>query len=95
MKNPIQIRSDATPRVSNSKYIAGGCVDGKVRIWDSLSGGCVRTFSGHSDAIQSLGVSSDKNFLVSGSLDWIVPSGYLRSQSSNEQNLLPPSTILK
>ena len=33
----------------------------------------VRTFSGHSDAIQSLGVSSDKNFLVSSSLDGTVP----------------------
>ncbi|KAL6318264.1 hypothetical protein AAG906_035807 [Vitis piasezkii] len=54
--------------LGDSKYIAAGCVDGKS-IWDSLSGDCVRTFSGHSDAIQSLGVSADKNFLVSGSLD--------------------------
>ena len=55
--------------LGDSKYVAAGCVDGKIRIWDSLSGDCVRTFSGHSDAIQSLGVSADKNFLVSGSLD--------------------------
>ncbi|XP_034699417.1 angio-associated migratory cell protein-like [Vitis riparia] len=52
-----------------SKYIAAGCVDGKVRIWDSLSGDCVRILSGHSDAIQSLAVSADRNFLFSVSLD--------------------------
>ncbi|KAK4370044.1 hypothetical protein RND71_009519 [Anisodus tanguticus] len=46
-----------------------GCVDGKVRIWDSLSGECVRTFSGHTDAIQSLAASSNGEYLVSGSLD--------------------------
>ncbi|KAA8522534.1 hypothetical protein F0562_013105 [Nyssa sinensis] len=52
-----------------SRFLATGCVDGKVRIWDSLSGDCVRTFSGHSHAIQSLGVSADGEFLVSVSLD--------------------------
>ena len=52
-----------------SKYVATGCVDGKVRVWDSLSGDCVRTFSGHSDAIQSLAVSANGEFLVSVSLD--------------------------
>ncbi|GFS46744.1 transducin family protein [Actinidia rufa] len=38
-------------------------------VWDSLSGDCVRTFSGHSDAIQSLAVSANGEFLVSVSLD--------------------------
>uniref|UniRef100_A0A5B6Z278 Putative angio-associated migratory cell protein n=1 Tax=Davidia involucrata TaxID=16924 RepID=A0A5B6Z278_DAVIN len=52
-----------------SRYLATGCVDGKVRLWDSLSGDCVRTFSGHSDAIQSLVVSANGEFLVSVSLD--------------------------
>ncbi|KAL8106938.1 hypothetical protein AgCh_023657 [Apium graveolens] len=52
-----------------SRFIASGCVDGKVRIWDSLSGDCVRTLSGHSDAIQSLAVSADLQFIVSVSID--------------------------
>lgn len=52
-----------------SQYIATGCVDGKVRVWDSLSGSCVRTFTGHSDAIQSLALSKNGDFLVSVSLD--------------------------
>lgn len=55
--------------IGDSKYVAAGCADGKVRIWDSLSGDCVQTFSGHRDVIQSVAVSADKKFLVSGSLD--------------------------
>lgn len=49
--------------------MATGCVDGKVRVWDSLSGSCVRTFTGHSDAIQSLAMSKNGDFLVSASID--------------------------
>ncbi|CAN4084703.1 unnamed protein product [Withania somnifera] len=51
------------------RYVATGCVDGKVRIWDSLSGECVRTFSGHTDAIQSLAASSNGEYIVSVSID--------------------------
>ncbi|GKB32260.1 angio-associated migratory cell protein [Tanacetum coccineum] len=52
-----------------SRFVATGCVDGKVRIWDCLSGDCVKTFVGHKHAIQSLAVSSDRSHLVSVSLD--------------------------
>ena len=52
-----------------SRYVATGCVDGKVRLWDSLSGDCIRTFSGHADAIQSLSLSANQDYLVSGSSD--------------------------
>nr|GFA59011.1 angio-associated migratory cell protein [Tanacetum cinerariifolium] len=52
-----------------SRFVATGCVDGKVRVWDSLSGDCVKTFLGHKHAIQSLAVSSDRSHLVSVSLD--------------------------
>ncbi len=52
-----------------SRYLATGCVDGKVRVWDSLSGDCVRTFSGHTEPIQELSVSGNKDYLVSVSLD--------------------------
>jgi WD40 repeat protein len=52
-----------------SRYVATGCVDGKVRLWDSLSGDCIRTFSGHADAIQSLSISANQDYLVSGSSD--------------------------
>lgn len=55
--------------LGTSKFLATGCVDGKVRVWDSLSGDCVRTFSGHSDAIQDLSVSPNRDYLVSVSID--------------------------
>ncbi|XP_061344121.1 uncharacterized protein LOC133290078 [Gastrolobium bilobum] len=52
-----------------ASYVATGCVDGNVRIWDSRSGECVKTFKGHSDPIQSLSVSANRDYLVSASLD--------------------------
>ncbi|KAJ4701187.1 angio-associated migratory cell protein [Melia azedarach] len=55
--------------LGTSRYLVTGCVDGKVRVWDSLSSDCVRTFSGHTDAIQALSVSANQDFLVSVSLD--------------------------
>uniref|UniRef100_A0A0A0KBX7 Uncharacterized protein n=2 Tax=Cucumis sativus TaxID=3659 RepID=A0A0A0KBX7_CUCSA len=55
--------------IGTSRYLATGCVDGRVRIWDSLSGECVKTFSGHSDAIQSLAVCANLEYLVSVALD--------------------------
>ena len=55
--------------LAGSRYIATGCLDGKVRIWDSLSGDCAKVLSGHSDAIQSIAVSSNGEYLVSVSID--------------------------
>ncbi|XP_019258193.1 PREDICTED: angio-associated migratory cell protein-like [Nicotiana attenuata] len=51
------------------RYVATGCVDGQVRIWDSRSGECVKTFNGHTEAIQSLAASSNGEYLVSVSMD--------------------------
>ncbi|KAK4279915.1 hypothetical protein QN277_011614 [Acacia crassicarpa] len=50
-------------------YVVTGCVDGIVRVWDSRSGECVRTFRGHSDAVQSLYLSAVRDRIVSVSLD--------------------------
>lgn len=55
--------------IGTSRFLATGGVDGKVRLWDSLSGNCVKTFGGHSNVIQAISVSADQNFLVSVSLD--------------------------
>ncbi|GER27149.1 transducin family protein / WD-40 repeat family protein [Striga asiatica] len=55
--------------LAGCRYIATGCLGGKVRLWDSLSGDCVKTFRGHSDAIQSIALSSSGDFLVSVSID--------------------------
>ncbi|KAF5191570.1 Wd repeat-containing protein [Thalictrum thalictroides] len=55
--------------LGSSSRVATGCMDGRVRVWDSLSGDCIRTFSGHSEGIQSITVSANGEFLVSVSLD--------------------------
>jgi WD40 repeat protein len=55
--------------LGSSKYVASGCVDGMVLIWDSLSGELARVFSGHREAVQSLAISADGNSLISVSSD--------------------------
>ncbi|XP_068666419.1 uncharacterized protein [Aristolochia californica] len=55
--------------LGSSQYVATGCVDGKVRVWDCLSGSCVKTFSGHIDAIQAMAVSANGEYLVSVAID--------------------------
>ncbi|TKY49353.1 Angio-associated migratory cell protein [Spatholobus suberectus] len=50
-------------------YMATGCQDGNVRLWDSRSGECVKYYTEHSAAIQSLSVSADQNFILSASDD--------------------------
>ncbi|CAN0896871.1 Angio-associated migratory cell protein [Linum grandiflorum] len=52
-----------------SRYIAAGCADGDIVIWDGRSGEKAKTFKGHNDCIQSLSVSSNREFLVSASED--------------------------
>jgi WD40 repeat protein len=52
-----------------TSYVATGSNDGLVRIWDSRSGECVRTFRGHSENIQSLSLSANREYLVSASMD--------------------------
>lgn len=55
--------------LGSSRYVASGCIDGKVRIWDSLSGACAREFSGHADVVQSMAITADGNTMVSASSD--------------------------
>ncbi|XP_010557952.1 PREDICTED: angio-associated migratory cell protein [Tarenaya hassleriana] len=55
--------------IGTSKYIATGCTDGTVRVWDSLAGNCVKTFHGHHEAVQSISTTSGADFLVSAALD--------------------------
>uniref|UniRef100_A0A0E0JQS7 Uncharacterized protein n=1 Tax=Oryza punctata TaxID=4537 RepID=A0A0E0JQS7_ORYPU len=55
--------------LGSSRFVALGCIDGMVRIWDSLSGECARALTGHGDVVQSLAVSADGNNIVSVSTD--------------------------
>jgi WD40 repeat protein len=55
--------------IGESQYLATGCADGKVRIWDSRNGAHIQTFNGHSDPVLSLSVSRNREFLVSAAAD--------------------------
>ncbi|TKY51494.1 Angio-associated migratory cell protein [Spatholobus suberectus] len=72
--------------LSASYVVATGCMDGKVRLWDSRSGECVKTFKGHSRGIASLSVSANKDFLVLASYDEQLV--FLRFQILGDQSLL-------
>ncbi|KAK7259410.1 hypothetical protein RIF29_25017 [Crotalaria pallida] len=50
-------------------YVATGCKDGIVRLWDCRSCKCVQTFTGHSDTVGCLSVSANQKYLVSASFD--------------------------
>ncbi|KAM0919135.1 hypothetical protein ACQ4PT_008514 [Festuca glaucescens] len=55
--------------IGSSRYVASGCMDGIVRIWNSLSGELACMLNGHRDVVQSLAVSADGNSIVSVSSD--------------------------
>lgn len=63
---PLRIFSDALSDVTcidfhpNCNYFAGGSDDRYVRVWDVLSGTCVRCFAGHKGSIRGLKVGSKK-----------------------------------
>jgi WD40 repeat protein/serine/threonine protein kinase len=58
----------------------GGMTDSTVKIWNIESGECLRTIKGHSSAVETVVLSKDGRFLLSGSDDktlklWDVESG--------------------
>ena len=52
--------------------IVSGSLDNTVKVWDAVSGSCLRTLEGHTSFVMSVAVSSDGTRLISGSYDKTV-----------------------
>lgn len=57
---------------ADSTLIATGGRDGKVKIWNALTGFCVSTFSDHSGEVTSLRFSKNNRILLSASSDGTI-----------------------
>ena len=53
----------------NCQFVAAGCLDNVVRIWDLATGVLVDRLRGHRDSVYSVAFMPDGKGLVSGSLD--------------------------
>ncbi|MFF8609577.1 WD40 repeat domain-containing protein [Streptomyces sp. NPDC015346] len=54
---------------SDGRFAVSGEDDGRIRIWDTATGRCVRTLDGHDDDVYGIALTPDDRFLLSGSLD--------------------------
>ncbi|KAL6230696.1 WD40-repeat-containing domain protein [Aspergillus navahoensis] len=64
----------------DNSRVASGSKDKTVKIWDTQSGACLRTFKGHDTLVRSVAFSPDNSRIASGSYDktvkiWDAKSG--------------------
>jgi len=69
----------------NSNYIATGSSDRSVRLWDCVTGNCVRLMTGHKGTVSALCFSIDGRFIASGGADkkvliWDLAHGHLLAE---------------
>lgn len=57
---------------ADGQYIATGGADGKLKLWNVLSGFCFITFEEHTAPITGVTFSYNKKFVISSSLDGTV-----------------------
>jgi len=62
---------------TDGKYLAVGCNDDKIRIWDIVNQQRIRTFEGNSGKVNSVYFSNDGNFIIydSSDYDYRLPDG--------------------
>ncbi|MFF9854351.1 WD40 repeat domain-containing protein [Streptomyces litmocidini] len=54
---------------SDGRFVVSGEDDGRIRIWDTATGRCVRTLEGHTEDVYGIALTPDDRFLLSGSTD--------------------------
>jgi WD40 repeat protein len=65
---------------SDGRSLVSGSDDRTVKLWDVQTGGVVKTFHGHTNAVYSVSISADHTRIVSGSKDsticlWDIQTG--------------------
>ncbi|GMR53440.1 hypothetical protein PMAYCL1PPCAC_23636, partial [Pristionchus mayeri] len=81
---------------ANCNYIVGGSDDRYVRVWDVLSGACVRTFTGHRAPVRCTKFSPCGRYVVSVDGDgvtlvWDVSSQRLMGGDTRKMSTRIPS----
>ena len=64
----------------DSRYILSGGDDGTIKLWNTVTGECVRVFEGHRGSVSSVCFSPDDRYILSGGHDrmmrlWDVNTG--------------------
>ncbi|MER5784184.1 WD40 repeat domain-containing protein [Streptomyces mobaraensis] len=54
---------------SDGRFAVSGGDDGRIRVWNTTSGRCVRTLDGHTDDVYGIALTPDDRFLLSGGSD--------------------------
>jgi len=62
----------ALASLADGDLLATGHIDGSVRLWDPVTGGAVRTLTGHTGGVRALAVDPQGRWLASGSDDGSV-----------------------
>lgn len=77
----------------NCNYVGTGSSDRSLRLWDCVTGHCVRLMTGHKSTVLCLSFSPDGRFVASGSSDrrvlvWDIAYGHLLAELSHHNNII-------
>merc|ERR1719410_536826 len=77
----------------NGYYFATCGHDRTARLWDTVTGNCVRLMTGHKSTVLVISFSPDGRFIASGSSDrrvlvWDIAYGHLLAELSHHNNII-------